>query len=424
VLDALVPGALWEPDGRGWPARLVAARAVVAVLAGFAGALLGALGGMGAGAVIVLLYGPAAGPFGALAGSALGVVVAIVAAGPVGVALRAVAVASDRVVSRVGNGEWSAHVMGVVLVVVLVGAIVAGIVFIGPHLELRRPVEYEGALRAFGGAWCGFACGFILVVPVAALVEALARMMHAGGRFVALLPARRVVGAADLWARTRAGVLAGVLVGTLVCAGGVTAAALVAPDGIAAAAAVGGAVGPVVGGVAGAVAAGAARWREDWLVRGPKAELSLLWRSSGRTIVPPRPTFQFSNGALHSERGPAVCLPWREAYCWRGRLLTAHTIRMERDPAERRAMLACYGVDRYLDELGAELVHEDGCGRLWRGRFFPSVSEPVELAVEVRDATSGERFLLRVPPTTETAREGIAWSFDLAPDQYAPAVEA
>ena len=47
----------------------------------------------------------------------------------------------------------------------------------------------------------------------------------------------------------------------------------------------------------------------------------------------------------------------------------------------------------------------------------------VALDVELEDATSGEPLLLRVQPATETARQGIAWSFGVRREEYVLAVE-
>ena len=53
--------------------------------------------------------------------------------------------------------------------------------------------------------------------------------------------------------------------------------------------------------------------------------------------------------------------------------------------------------------------------------------EPMVM-VEVRNSTpepdgSRKTYFLRVPPRTQTAREGVAWTFGLTADEYVPAVE-
>lgn len=48
--------------------------------------------------------------------------------------------------------------------------------------------------------------------------------------------------------------------------------------------------------------------------------------------------------------------------------------------------------------------------------------EPV-VAVEVVCPSTGEDYLLRVPPETRTCREAVAWTFSLPSYQYAPLLE-
>ncbi len=64
-------------------------------------------------------------------------------------------------------------------------------------------------------------------------------------------------------------------------------------------------------------------------------------------------------------------------------------------------------------------------GRLWRVNLPPE--EPLVL-VEVENATaeadgSRRRYFLRVPPHMRTAREAVAWTFDVPPEEYRPLTE-
>jgi hypothetical protein len=88
-------------------------------------------------------------------------------------------------------------------------------------------------------------------------------------------------------------------------------------------------------------------------------------------------------------------------------------------------MLEYYGYDRYLADSGARPLHTDATGTLWR--IDLDGDEPVVM-VEVLNSTpepDGTRrtYWLRVPPQTRTAREGVAWTFGLHPDVYAPVRE-
>jgi hypothetical protein len=89
-------------------------------------------------------------------------------------------------------------------------------------------------------------------------------------------------------------------------------------------------------------------------------------------------------------------------------------------------LLEHYGFDRYLREVGAARLHRDAAGTLWRAEV-PG-DEPLVM-VEVVNATrepDGTRrvYLLRVPPETRTAQEGVAWTFGLSEEQYQPLRES
>jgi hypothetical protein len=77
------------------------------------------------------------------------------------------------------------------------------------------------------------------------------------------------------------------------------------------------------------------------------------------------------------------------------------------------------------DAGGTRLDHDDRWGTLWR-RNVPG-DEPIVI-VEVVNRTperdgSFKRYWLRVPQTMTTAREAVAWTFDLPADKYRPLVE-
>ncbi|MEU1666179.1 DUF6745 domain-containing protein [Streptomyces sparsogenes] len=139
-------------------------------------------------------------------------------------------------------------------------------------------------------------------------------------------------------------------------------------------------------------------------------------------------------GRLDRGDGPALAYPDGFAlYAWRGMpvpaafleqlsQLTAERIRTEENAELRRVMLEHYGYDRYLEESGARPVHRDETGVLWRIEM--AGDEPVTM-VEVVNSTpepdgTHRTYWLRVPPRTRTAREGVAWTFGLEADGYAP----
>lgn len=139
-------------------------------------------------------------------------------------------------------------------------------------------------------------------------------------------------------------------------------------------------------------------------------------------------------GRLHRADGPCLAFPDGFALnAWRGMPIptgfsarlaesTAEAIREEPNAELRRVMLEHYGYERYLAETGARPTHRDETGVLWRIEMRRD--EPVVM-VEVVNSTpepdgTHRRYWLRVPPGTTTARAGVAWTFGLTEDDYAP----
>ncbi|MFB7334879.1 DUF6745 domain-containing protein [Streptomyces adustus] len=131
------------------------------------------------------------------------------------------------------------------------------------------------------------------------------------------------------------------------------------------------------------------------------------------------PALAFPDGfALHAWRG----MPVPAAFLQELRTLTPERIRAEENAELRRVMLEYYGYDRYLSDSGARPVHSDETGTLWRVEL--EGDEPVVM-VEVVNSTpepdgTHRTYWLRVPPTTREAREGVAWTFGLEAEAYAP----
>ncbi|MCQ9132757.1 DUF6745 domain-containing protein [Streptomyces hilarionis] len=179
---------------------------------------------------------------------------------------------------------------------------------------------------------------------------------------------------------------------------------------------------------------------------GPLAGLAAVSRSAGWwwpfarvAVVCERPVALHRDeaGRLDHGDGPALAYPDGFAlHAWRGMpvpaaflaelpRLTPRRIRAEENAELRRVMLEYYGYDRYLSDSDARPVHRDETGTLWRVEL--DGDEPVVM-VEVLNSTpepDGTRrtYWLRVPPSTLTARAGVAWTFGLAAQAYAPVVQ-
>ncbi|HWU09918.1 MAG TPA: hypothetical protein VN520_26690 [Streptomyces sp.] len=160
------------------------------------------------------------------------------------------------------------------------------------------------------------------------------------------------------------------------------------------------------------------------------------WPYEHAVVISDRPEVLHRDEAGRLDRGdgPAVAYPDGFAlYAWRGMpvpaafldglaSLTADRIRAEENAELRRVMLEYYGYDRYLTESGAEPVHRDGAGILWR---ITMEGDEDVVMVEVVNSTpepdgTHRTYWLRVPPRTRTAKEGVAWTFGLEGEDYAP----
>ena len=173
------------------------------------------------------------------------------------------------------------------------------------------------------------------------------------------------------------------------------------------------------------------------LLQAFEAGLWLFWVTHREVLAVLRPAVRIENRQLHCDDGPALVWPDGSSdYFWRGvRVtetivlrpldLTASEIASERNAEVRRVMLERYGPERFIQDIGARLVHSDETGELYRQEL--EGDEPLCM-VRVLDATpqpdgSRRAYWLRVPPTVQTAREAVAWTFGLESEDYRPAPE-
>ncbi|WP_127497844.1 DUF6745 domain-containing protein [Actinoplanes solisilvae] len=163
------------------------------------------------------------------------------------------------------------------------------------------------------------------------------------------------------------------------------------------------------------------------------------WAGTRFAVLTERPSLLTRDnvGRLHRGEGPAMEFPDGYAlWAWRGMpipvdlaaelpTLTAARIGAEPNAELRRVMLEHFGYDRYLREAGAQTIHNDETGTLWH---LPLDGDEPLVMVEVVNATpepdgTSRIYWLRVPPTTRTAREGVAWTFGLTEDEYHPLIQ-
>ncbi|MFE7711322.1 DUF6745 domain-containing protein [Streptomyces sp. NPDC057486] len=160
------------------------------------------------------------------------------------------------------------------------------------------------------------------------------------------------------------------------------------------------------------------------------------WPYERAVVISERPETLHRDEAGRLDRGDGPALSYRDGfalYAWRGMpvpaeflaeltTLTPQRIREEENAELRRVMLEFYGYDRYLTESGAQPVHHDETGILWR--IALDGDEDVVM-VEVVNSTpepdgTHRTYWLRVPPSTRTAKGGVAWTFGLDEDAYTP----
>jgi len=180
------------------------------------------------------------------------------------------------------------------------------------------------------------------------------------------------------------------------------------------------------------------------------------WPHSDFVMVCERPKViaKDDRGRLHREDGPAF--ESRDGwgiYRWHGvevprevimepHTITAARIDTERNAEVRRAMIERYGRSRYLKDGGAEKLHTDERGTLWRK---PVPNDEALVMVEVLNSTpepdgSIKTYFLPCHPELRpnpvpangmrmgepqklTASNAIASTFGLRGEQYAPAQE-
>ena len=149
------------------------------------------------------------------------------------------------------------------------------------------------------------------------------------------------------------------------------------------------------------------------------AERPLLVRTDdrGRLHCLDGPAVLYSDGfAVHALAGVAV--PERMVAEPTG--IRPDDIDRETNPEVRRVLLERFGFARFLAATAAMLVNEDETGRLWMRRLrHDAVSAWVEVVNGTPEADGRHRhYFLQVPPTCVSAREAVAWTYGLQPEEY------
>lgn len=131
--------------------------------------------------------------------------------------------------------------------------------------------------------------------------------------------------------------------------------------------------------------------------------------------------------------------------------ITVSLIDREQNAEVRRVMIERYGAARYMLDSGAEILSRDDVGILYQRdvdddepivmvRVLNSTPEPdgvmtrdeaiaifgsaAKAAIGTDESTRWKEYMIRVPPQMRTAREAVAWTFNLPADEYMPAIES
>jgi hypothetical protein len=143
-------------------------------------------------------------------------------------------------------------------------------------------------------------------------------------------------------------------------------------------------------------------------------------------------------GRLHSEDGPAIAYgDGFRLFSWHGtnvpqwiindpQSITVAKIDKEINAELRRIMIERYGASRYILDSGAVVIDKDECGVLYRKEVR---NDEAIVMVKVRNSTpepdgTYRDYFLRVPPTITKARDAVAWTFDMKPEEYKPSKES
>jgi len=126
----------------------------------------------------------------------------------------------------------------------------------------------------------------------------------------------------------------------------------------------------------------------------------------------------FSVFAIHGVRVPEKVVLTPES-------ITVQQIESEDNAEVRRVMIQRCGLERYLVDSGAEEIHRDDFGILYR-KDSP-VDEPLVM-VKIVNFTpepdgSFKDYFLRVPPEMERARQAVAWTFGKEENDYSPVLQ-
>ena len=132
----------------------------------------------------------------------------------------------------------------------------------------------------------------------------------------------------------------------------------------------------------------------------------------------------------HKEDGPAVIWGEEKAYYWHGvkmkekwimnkDKLTVKFVLGHKNIEQRHALCEIIGWDKILIDLKCEVIQKDEMGELLRVKLPDT--ESLNYFVKVR-CTTRRTFYIPVPSTVKTAKEAVAATYGVDPNNYTPEV--
>jgi hypothetical protein len=164
-------------------------------------------------------------------------------------------------------------------------------------------------------------------------------------------------------------------------------------------------------------------------------QVSGYWLGKNTAVLVRRPArlSRDRQGRLHSATGKCIEYPdgWG-FYAWHGvqvpervildpDRLTREDFHTESNVEVRRVIQERMG-SRFVAELGGVVLDRGPRGTLYEVAL-PDDPERVARYVQVQDASTPRQYVLRVPPTIQTAAEAVAWSFQVGVEDYHPTQE-
>jgi hypothetical protein len=163
------------------------------------------------------------------------------------------------------------------------------------------------------------------------------------------------------------------------------------------------------------------------------------WPLTDFAIITDRPLYMHRDdqNRMHCEDGPAIEYAdgWK-MWVWHNTIVTQqiieqpHTLTPEQIIGEsnaeiKRIMLERYGFEEFIRNSNAQKVHTDSFGTLWKKDLGEGEEgdDRYLAMVEVVCPSTDRKYMLRVPPSMERARQAVAWTFKMTEAEYMPSIE-